>query len=173
MNIDFTETARALERGDFFTNGAIVVVVALFVIMFVVAIFYKQILERKRPKAVAYTVVALLAVTAFTFMVLTMKSEKDASRANVTAVQEAAKDTYGLTLSRDDSVDLVNYYGGSGKFFSPVLANEEISDDLMVFGSTKVEDTNGEIIDVALVARDGGYELVGGEGRYVELPKAN
>jgi uncharacterized membrane protein len=171
MNIDFTETARLLERSDLFQNLILLALVAILLIWVVGLVLRKQFEKSKAFRAVLYSVAVVLVASSFVSMFVSMRSDRKAISANIAAVQEASNETYGLELSYENAKDLVNYYGGSGKFFSPVLANEEISNDLLVFGSTKVEDTNGEIIDVALVARDGDYELVGGEGRYVELPK--
>jgi hypothetical protein len=173
MKIDFTKADSLLARSDMLYNIAGILVVALFVLLgglFVAGTTsdrFRSFVDRTWY-AFVFLIVGLL-LSGLAVAVFATFANGDYRNAVNKAIAQAAEETYGLKLSDTEVVKV------AGSFISTNYGVEGMpaSKELTLYGSTKVLAGDNQLIDITLIARNGEYQIVGGEGVYVELPKVD
>jgi len=173
MKIDFTKADAFFAESDrFYDIGTVLAfsALALFVGVLVAAATSKRFKAfAGRIWCVFFSAIAVVTLAGLIISFFAISSAGDYKKAVNEAVDQAAEETYGLELSDAEVAKLAEslLYTSYGEKGLPA------SGELTLYGSTKVEGKDGQIIDITLIARDGEYQIVGGEGVYVELPKVD
>ena len=173
MKIDFTKADSLFARADALYDTATILIVALLILLGGIFIACTT-SDRFRTFAEKIWYVFAIAVTGllltgFTAAILAGLTNGDYKQAVNEALGQASEETYGLKLSDAEVAKIAGAFVRTNYGVEGMPASEELT----LYGSTKVEAADDQLIDITLIARDGEYQIVGGEGVYVELPKVD